>query len=399
MQQVATNFLQNIRVLDVSRLLPAPLATMLLADMGAEVIKIEDPSNPDPIRNYPPFIENNSAYFLAVNRGKKSLALSLQNACGLKVLYELVKTCNVFIESFRPGIAKKIGIDYDTLKLLKPDIIYISLTGYGQFGEYAQKAGHDLNYLGYSGILSLNKDDNGKPVIPGIQIADIVCGSQMAVNACLGAIIQQLKTGRGCYLDVSMVDASLMLLSLPMAAVWATQHQQLDSATYSLLTGALMGNLLNYNVYKCKDEKYVVLGALEPKFWIAFCEGVQHPEWVKEMPTAGNVALKKEIESVFLLKTRLEWIEFANSVDCCLTPVYELNEVENDVHIKSRNVVSALQHTGYGSYKVFRNSLQVAGNNNLCAAPLLGEHTFSVLKFIGYTESQINELVKDGIVK
>ncbi|HOD31618.1 MAG TPA: CaiB/BaiF CoA-transferase family protein, partial [Smithellaceae bacterium] len=341
--------LDKIRILDLTRLYPGPLGTMMLADMGAEVIKIEDINNPDYMRYYPPYLRTESAGFLAVNRSKRSVAINLGAKKGVELFFLLVKTADVVIEQFRPGIIDKMGIGYKNARKIKKDIIYVSLTGYGQNGPYAMQAGHDINYIGYSGILASTGTKETGPVIPGAQIADVAGGAYMTIIACLSALWAREKTGRGQQVDISMLDAILPLMTLQMA------HYQAVGILPEAGQAALSGGLACYNVYQCADGKYVALGILEEKFWKNFCEVMRHSEWLDRQFVVGEEAdkLRGEISALFLTKTRDEWIIAAADHDICLTPVVEIAEIENNYHLQTRNMIIEQKHPACGKIKGF----------------------------------------------
>ena len=388
--------LKDIRIIDFSRLLPAPLATMLLADMGAEIIKVEHPQSPDDIRNYPPFINKQSAYYLAVNRSKRSLCLDLRQKTGKQICLELLKNADVLIESFRPGVMQKLGLDYQSIAKLNSRIIYISLTGYGQNGKYAQEAGHDLNYIGRAGILDATGHKNGQPVIPAVQIADIAGGSYSTLSACLLALYQRERTGKGSYIDLSMLDASLPFMSLQYAEFQAT------GKTKKRGDGLLSGALPNYNVYECSDGKFVALGALEPKFWKRFCEKTNRLEWLKIALTDKErlEAIKNELVVLFRSKTQVDWLALGQSEDMCLTAVNDLATVSKDKHLHARKMFVTHQHDIYGSVNGIGNPIKIkdATESIGWAAPLLGEDTKAILEELGYTKNDISALKKNGVI-
>ncbi|OWY23790.1 carnitine dehydratase [Sphingobacteriales bacterium UPWRP_1] len=384
--------LQGIRILDLSRLLPGPLATMLLADWGAEVIKIEDPDAPDDTRNYPPFVGSQSAYYLALNRTKRSLLLNLRTQQGKNLFFDLLKTADVVIESFRPGVLQKIGIDYATAAALHPGIIYVSVSGYGQQGELAQAAGHDLNYIGYAGLLDLNGEAGGNPVIPGAQIADVAGGSYMAAIATLLALQNRQRTGRGDWVDVSMMRACLPLLSISFAGFFAGEGAPQRGQE------VLSGGLPNYNVYCCADGKWLALGALEPKFWAGFCQMINRPQWVNAIVPGSTeaAAVKAELQQLMKTKTRQEWLELASGYDICLSPVQTLPEVA----VEQQHLFKTTEHVVYGKSSAVNQPLQFT-NTELPAGwapPLPGEDTAAILKELGYTLTQIAEMKQQGIV-
>jgi alpha-methylacyl-CoA racemase len=388
--------LQGIRILDLSRLLPGPLGTRLLADLGAEVIKIEDPNRPDETRNYPPFIGKQAAFALELNRSKHSLTLNLYEASGKEIFKKLAKEADIVVESFRPGVMKKMGLDFESLRQHNPRLIMVSVTGYGQQGPYAQQAGHDLNYIGYAGLLGLTGQAGGAPIIPGAQVADIAGGSYLTVIACMTALLQRQQSGKGDHIDLSMVDGVLPLLSLQFAQVLAGgEVPQRGKAELS-------GKLANYQVYLCQDGLPIALGALEPRFFKVFCEKVGHPEWLaKVAPTEKNHhELKKELEKLFRSRSRQEWLELAEEGDFCLSPVWDLPEVLQDPHLQARNRFTQHEHPEYGEVKGLAFPLRFTETSlhSGWASPLLGEDNETILKKLGYSEDQISHLRSQQII-
>ncbi len=325
----ASGPLQGLRVLDLSRLLPAPLAGMLLADMGADVIKVERPSEPDYVRHYPPFIDGQSAYYHALNRSKRSLALDTKSAEGLELFFQLIERSDIVLESFRPGVLDKLGMGYTTARQRNPRIIYASVTGYGQSGPYAQRAGHDLNYMGYAGLLSLTADSQGRPMQPGLQIADIAGGSYAVLSGILAALWHRERTGEGQHVDVAMTEAVRLLSVLPSAEWEATGQLPVPGK------GPLTGGLATYGLYQCRDAGWMALGALEPKFWTRFCQAAGVPEWgVRMLPDPETQqALRLDLEQLFAGRDRSEWVQLGAESDCCLSPVLNLEEAENNAHL------------------------------------------------------------------
>jgi len=317
-------------ILDFTLLLPGPLATNILAQMGAKVIKVEHPKKKDDTRTFPPFVNDKAMLFTMLNHNKEELVIDYREGDGHAEIIELVKQADVVVEQFRPNVMKLWGLDYDSLKVINPDLIYLSLSGYGQEGEYSLHAGHDINYLAYTGVLDMMRDEQGKPVIPGVQIADIAGGSYMLVSACLAAMIQ----GKGQYVDVSVLDGLPPLLTISMSQVWG------DINPHEMKM--LNGNLVNYNVYKTSDNEWMALGALESKFWNNFCALVAKDDWKREnfWELSIHVFPYAEVQALFLTKTREEWVALSKGQDICLSPVLKIDEVENDVHIKGRGYFS-----------------------------------------------------------
>ncbi len=388
--------LKGLRVLDLTRLLPGPLGTMLMADMGAEVIKIEAPEFLDYTRDFPPFINGEPAGYLAFNRSKKSLALDYSKPEGREVLLELVKTADIFIEQFRPGVMQKMGLGYEDVKAINPKIIYVSVTGYGQTGPYAQLAGHDLNYISYAGILSGNQ--HVAPQMPNVQIADIAGGSYMAVIACLSAIYAREKTGIGQYVDVAMMDGVMPLAINSFSWFFATQKPEPRDEGY------LSGGLLNYGIYPVKEGKYIALGTLEAKFWNKFCEVIQKPDWKNRMLPSGkeNLALyKEELTAVFMTENQKYWTDMGLEHDLLINPIYEIDEIEQNPQVQARQMIIEMEHPTAGKIKSLGVPLKFSETKASPAwtPPVLGEDTLSILKEAGISDDKIQELAKNKIIQ
>ena len=374
-----TGPLQGIRILDLTRLLPGPLGTMLMADMGAEVIKIEDPNAPDYVRVFPPFVGGESVNYLAYNRSKKSMFLDYKTEEGRKIFFELVKTADVVVEQFRPNYLDKIGLGYEEAKKINPKIIYVSVTGYGQTGPYAHLAGHDLNYIAYAGVLGITGEMDAPPTMSGVQLADIAGGSYMSVIATLSALHSRTQTGAGQHVDVSMTDAVMPLLSVSYAIYSATNHPQNRG------TLPLSGGMPNYGIYECQDKKYIALGTLEPKFWGKFCDLTHKPDWKMFMVpqnTEQLLSFKNLIGELFLEKNQLEWVKFGLENDLLISPVYGLEDLENDPHLQARQMVIETEHPTAGKLKSIGVPLKFSETEAKpsWAAPILGEDTEEILK-------------------
>ncbi len=388
--------LKGIRLLDLTRLYPGPLGTMMLADMGAEVIKIEDMNAPDYMRFYPPYIASESAGFLAVNRSKRSIALNLKHKKGVDIFLSLLPTADIVVEQFRPGVMDEIGLGYETARRVKKNIIYVSLTGYGQNGPYTADAGHDINYIGYSGILATTGSKKTGPAIPGPQIADVAGGAYMTIIACLSALWAREKTGKGQKVDVSMLDAILPLMTLQMA------HYHAAGLAPAPGEAVLTGGLACYGVYKCADGKYIALGILEEKFWKSFCELMGRPEWSGLQFVIGEEAekLQAEIAALFQTRSRDEWISAANNCDTCLTPVLEIGEVEKDAHVQARNMIIEQTHPVCGKIQGIGVPLKFSETpaEPSWPAPVLGKDTAAIMKEIGYKQKEIKALSEKGVI-
>src|SRR5205085_11039118 len=295
--------LAGIRVLDLSRMLPGPFASMMLGDLGAEVIKVEEPTVGDPTRHSPPMLGGQSAAFQQVNRNKKSIALHFNHSEARDIFLTLAETADVVLEQFRPGVVDRLGIGYATVKQVNPRLVYCSLSGFGQNGPHRERSGHDMNYLALAGVLGLTTDERGGPVIPGVQVADLA-GGMVAAFAILAALMARQRTGRGQYVDVSMFDVMLSLLAIPAAQHFAGKTLEVCD------TYALSGAYPFYNVYETSDGHYMTLGALEPKFWANFCKRVGREEWIARQFDDGERRenLFAEVRAIFKARTRSEWV-------------------------------------------------------------------------------------------
>ncbi|MRG84859.1 CaiB/BaiF CoA transferase family protein [Salinibacillus xinjiangensis] len=369
--------LKDIRIVDFSQYLPGPYASLRLADRGAEVIKVESPSG-DPSR-FPPEKDNGDKYiFRAQNRDKKSITINLKESNGKRIARELIKQSDVVVEGFRPGVAKRLGIGYEEVSKDKPDIIYCSLTGYGQNGEFSHLGSHDLNYMSLSGVLSQFKDHKGEPVHPSITLADFI-GGMAASESISAALFQRERTGKGAYIDLSIADTMFTLM---------TNHVALESTTGEENgISKLNKEVICYSLYKTKDNRFISLAALEPKFWENFCQAVKKQEWISAQLTVPNdenpvyLALKELFKSHTLEK----WIKFAEEVDCCMAPVLEISEVSQHSYYKERNLSE--EKWGMRYVSTFYKDESIIKNST--PPPKHGEHTNELLKKLD------TDLIKD----
>lgn len=355
--------LNGVRVVDFTRLLPGPLATMFMAEMGAEVIKIEDSQSPDYIRTFPPFINGVSAYYLALNAGKYSVSVSFKD--DKQRLIDIIKTADVLVEQYRPGVMDAMGLGYDAMKALNPRLIYIAITGYGQNNSNAQLAGHDINYLAASGILGLNKDENGKPVLPGFQLADVGGGSYLALTACTAALYERERTGAGKYISVSMANAVVPLLALPFASQQAQGHTITE----------LGGGIANYNIYKCADGNYIAFGALEPKFWAGFCKAANKNEWlnrIADMKAEAIAQLKADLGALFLEQPAAYWEQLGTQADVCINQIQNLDALADNKYLNETGAFNTTEFNGE-QIKIMALPLNFGVTTSLPHAPHLGE--------------------------
>lgn len=383
--------LKNITVLDFSRLLPGPLAAMFLADMGADVIKIENPQSPDYVRFFPPHIDDNSAYYYALNRNKKSLSVDYNTPQGLEIIYALVKKADVLIEQFRPNAMAKLGLDFATLQKINPNLIYASITGYGQNSSMSDFGGHDLNFMAISGLLSCTGTEN-EITIPAFQTADVAGGSYMTMNAILAALFHRTQTGKGAHLDIAMTDCVVPLAALALAETEAS-GKPTPRGKFQL-----SGGVANYNVFKCKDEKWLAVGALEGKFWNKVCARLQKPEWEREV-FYNSEKIKAEMELLFATKTREEWESFFKADDVCITRINELDEIINDPYLSERKLLTSFDVQGRKVSSVqMPVKLPDTEQNISWIAPKLGEDNETILHSLNYTNEQIAKWKQNGII-
>ena len=392
--------LDGLTILDLSRLLPGPFCSLLLADFGADVVKVEDTGMGDYVRWSPPYYEGaaetaKSALFLALNRGKRSIRVNLKADAGKEVLLRLVADADVLIESFRPGVLDRLGVGYQRLREVNPRLIYCAISGYGQDGPNRDRSGHDLNYLGLNGILGLTGDANGPPVQAAAQIADIGGGSLMAAVGILMALRERERSGTGQLVDCSMFDGALSWLGMVAAEAFATGR----GARRGELP--LAGRFVCYRPYACADG-HVSLGALEPKFWAAWCEGVGRHDLVPNQFEAPGSETHQAVSAVFLERTREQWRAFASEHDCCLEPILELDEVLDSELVRAREMVVAIDQPGVpepvrqlgAPIKLSRTP----ADTGRAPGPELGEHTDQVLAGAGFSEAEIAALHEAGAI-
>ncbi len=309
-----TGPLSGIVVLDLTRLLPGAVAAQQLVDWGAEVVKIEQPGTGDYARTM------NPAVFARTNSGKKSVAIDLKAPQGREALLALARQADVLIEGFRPGVMTRLGLSFEELHAMNKRLIYVSLTGYGQSGPFAQLAGHDVNYMALGGVLSLNL-----PVIPGVQIADLVGGSMQSVMGILLALVVRQQTGEGRHVDVSMYAGVTSLLTIPLAAWHAAGREPMTGEEI------LSGRYACYNLYQSADGRWLAVGALEPKFWAELCTQLGCPELIARQFEEPQAEVKSRIGAIFKTRSAHEWFEQLRETDCCVTPVRTVSEVASEL--------------------------------------------------------------------
>jgi alpha-methylacyl-CoA racemase len=398
--------LEGIRVLDLSRLLPGGFCSLLLADFGADVLKVEDTGMGDYIRWSPPFYEGahesaRSALFLSLNRNKRSIRLDLKNERGRDALLRLVREYDVVLESFRPGVLERLGVGYERMRQENPGIVYCAISGYGQDGPKRGASGHDMNYLGLIGLLGLTGERGGEPVQAAGQIADIGGGALMAAFGILAALRERDGgpggdgSGEGQLVDVSMSDGALSWLAMVAATYFADGNVPRRGEL------PLAGSLVCYRPYECADG-WVTLGALEPKFWQAWCRGVGREDLIPKQFERPGSAVHAEVQEIFKARGRSGWEAFAQEHDCCLEPMLELDEALESELVRERRIIVELDQPG-AERPVRQLGLPVKlgrtpGEHARLPGPALGEHTEEVLLAAGYSGAEVAELLSSGAV-
>ena|SRR3989338_4429385 len=372
--------LKGVNVLDLSNLLPGPMCSLFLADLGAEVIKVESLSG-DAMRYFEAKQKNTSPYFKALNRNKKSVALNLKAEEGKEIFMRLAKNADVVIEGFRPGKVEALGISYKSLRKINPKIVYCSITGYGQKGAYRNKAGHDLNYAALSGLLDAI---SAKPFVVGVQIAD-VSGALVAVSAIVSSLLYREKHGKGSYIDIAVLDATLSVIGIHIA------YRYVSGNTDTILSGSKPC----YNVYKTKDGRFVSLGAIEKKFWLNFCNAIKRKDLVNKQFDGSRDAMN-DMQAIFKSKTMNQWAELSNKHDFCCEPVKKISEIVKDKHFKSRRMLIELEGAKQVAMPVAFSSRK---KMTYSRCPNLGEHTKGILKKMGYNEKHVKELQAKGVIR
>lgn len=391
--------LENLKVLDFTTLLPGPYATLMLADLGAEVLKISSPSKPDIVLEYAPFIEGTdlAANEVWLGRGKKNIFLNLKHPEAIQIVKKLVKEYDIVVEQFRPGIMERLGLGYETLKKENPALIYCSLTGYGQTGPMAKAAGHDCNYMARSGNLAMAGYKNTGPAPMNIQVADICSGSSNVVISILAAVNYRALTGKGQYIDVSMMDGLVPLTGMDGIRYLASGEES-GRESRRLNGGSL------YGYYETADGEYLSVGSLEPKFWAAFCKGIERPDLAEKSaePAAEEfVEIQKQIRDILKTKTRDAWMEIFQPLDCCVEPVLSLREaLDEDEQIQERKLVVEVEVPCTEGKKV----RQLGSPFKLSESPVtyemggypLGYHTKEIMEKLGLDYETLKE---DGVFR
>lgn len=389
--QPSTAALSGIRILDLTRLLPGATCSMLLADLGADVIKIEQPGKGDYNRQFEPINKVESGSFLLLNRNKRSVTLNLKSETGKIAFEKLVQTADVVIEGFRPGVMARLGLDYEALKLLNPRIIVCSISGYGQTGPMRETSGHDLNYMALAGALQLFGTPNARPIVPGLSIADVGGGSLMAIYGILSALIACARTGEGQHVDVSMLDGLVTWLGYHGADHLFAGIEPLGGER------PFIGAAPCYNVYLCSDGRHLSLGIIEPQFWEAFCDELTLSQWKSTQWPTGEAAARqfRDLQEIFLTATCSDWVARLSSIDVPVAPVNTMAEAFAHPQLRARELLYHCDHPVEGRIPQLGFPVKFSGTpaTHTLPPPCLGQHTEEVLRELGFDEQRISAIL------
>ncbi|HEY9162166.1 MAG TPA: CaiB/BaiF CoA-transferase family protein [Desulfomonilia bacterium] len=376
--------LSHIKILDFSYLIPGPYGTMILSDLGADIIKVENSENPDIVRLYPPYVDGISAVYAHLNRGKKSLSLNLKKKEAREIIFKLISEYDVVIEQFRPGTMDRLGLGYEALSKINPSLIYCSLSGYGQTGSFSGRAGHDINYMALSGVESISGRRDTGPVLTGIQIADIASGSKNVIIGVLAACINRMNTGKGDYIDVSITDGvfSMSLFTIAGHLAGAVEPQRED-----FLSGGAL-----YDFYPTSDGKYLSVGPIEEKFFKVFCETIGRPDLIESGILNWNA--KECVRNIIAEKPLAYWREKFMACDACVEPVYSVGEAIANPPLSERDMVVEVSTGKGGKVRQIGNPIKFKSGHYYAPAcgVTLGYHNHEILTHLGLTEKEIKDL-------
>ncbi len=381
-------------MLDLTRLLPGPMATLVLADLGASIDKLEDPAPGDYLRNMPPMRGGTSGAFHALNRDKRSVVIDLKRPAGVALLRRMLAAYDVVIEGFRPGVLARLGCSHEEMLAVNPRLVICAITGYGQSGPLRHRAGHDINYLARAGVLGITGPSDDPPALSGAQMADIAGGALWSVIAVLAALRERDRTGKGSVADVAMCEASMPLGAFALGALTAGEPIGPRGRNH------LDGGIAAYNTYRTSDGRYVSLGALEPKFWVTFATAAGVDPSLDALMTGDHqAALKARVAEVFATRTRDEWEAFAREHDCCLEPVLDPMELPRDPQHAARGIFFDIEDAREGVIPVFRTPVGAGASTTHHAARDAGADTDAVLRDAGLTDDEISALRGDSVVR
>jgi len=392
--------LRGIRVLDLTRVLAGPFCSMTLADLGAEVIKVEIPGRGDDTRAYPPYINGVSSYFLSINRGKKSVTLNLKTAEAREALHRLAERCDVFLENFRPGVTERLGVDYETLRGVNPRIVYCSISSFGQTGPYASWPGYDLIVQGMGGLMGITGEPGRPPVRIGVAITDLGAG-MWAVIGILAALRARDLTGKGQHVDVSMMDGSVSWMTYVAGNFFAT-------GTAPPRMGSAHPSLVPYQGFEAADGKHILIGAGNDRLWALLCRGMGLEGWIDDPRYATmdrRVENREELIPAlgreFKRRSRDEWLERLRALGFPCAPVYTIDEIFSDPQVLHRGMLAEMDHPEAGTIKQIGPVLKLSETPCVIGSPppTLGEHTRDVLRTLaGYSDDEIDGLRRAGAI-
>ena len=386
--------LDGLHVLDLSRLLPGPLCTMILGDLGADVVKVEQPEIGDYARFAPPLIGDTGSAFLMLNRNKRSITLNLKNAEAKDILHKLATKADVFVESYQPGVAERLGVGYPAIRKVNEHIIYCSISGYGQTGPYRDLVGHDLNYAAYSGAIGATGLKGGPPVIPAIQISDIQSAIYAAV-AITAALYRREKTGEAEFIDVSLMDTAVASMIMPLSFHFAGASTERGESFLS-------GGAPFYNVYETKDRRFISLASLEPKFWVELCNALGVEEYQDQQIASAEVSqqIRADLAEKFREKKRDEWVMILNEREIPCAPVYDVSEVPADPQVRARKMIFEMQTEAFGKLNQLATPIRISHNPLIVRSgpTRLGQHTLEILRGLGYSTKDVERLKTEGAI-
>ncbi len=391
--------LRGIKVIDLSRNLAAPFCTMILADMGAEVIKVEMPEVGDAARGFSPIINGESGYFMSINRNKKGMTLNLQDERGKKILMELLRNADVMVENFRPGVLDKLGFSYEKIKELCPRLVYASLSGYGHTGPYRRKAAYDLVVQGYGGIMSITGQENSEPTRVGISLGDLAAGLFLAIGI-EGALLVRNRTGEGDFIDVAMLDCQVALLENAMMRYYATGQVPRP-------VGNRHPSITPFESFHSEDG-YVIVCAGNEKLWQDFCGTINRSDLVEDARfisndkrTENHDLLKPIIEEVTKTKTTSEWLSILDAAGIPCAPINDVGSVMEDEHVRSRGMIASFEHPRAGTFRAPGCPIKSAKHKlpeSYEVPPSLGQHNSEILHGLGLDDSAIEAMKKDKVI-
>ena len=382
--------LEGIQVLDLSLFLPGPLLTQMMADQGAEVIKLEPRGSGEPNRSIGQKREGVSVYFANTHRGKRSVQLNLKTPTGLEMAMKLAAEADVIVEAFRPGVIRRLGLDYEAVKAVNPDVVYISLSAFGQDGPYVKKPAHDLATEAYAGVLSTNLGFDGKPAMPAIPAADMLAAT-MGLSAVLMALLRRKDTGRGDYIDLAMMDSLMACLPNSMGSVFA------DKEAPSVKQERIWGGNAMYNIYQTADQKFIVLGASEIHFAENLLRKFERLDLLPlcaQPPGPSQEPVREFFCETFQSQSQDYWVQWFEDVDAAFAPVNSLRQGADNEQVRYRQMI-VVDENGREHIGIPMKFLDEPGQIHF-AAPELGQHNTEIARRLGYSESQIRQLRESG---